>query len=356
MVDKFPLAAPHVRRWFEHSRYDDYWKSYGIKDKYDKIKAPAYFVTGWYDNLVHENLRNFKGFREQGGTPDVRSATKIMVSGQSAWLQRPAIRTPRPLVRALAAGRRQRHRPRAADQDLRDGRRRVARRIRVAARADPVYRFLLHSEGHANSSAGNGKLLTAKPAADSPPDRYTYDPEVPVVTLGGQISTNPEVGGSKDRRAAQTPPRRAGLHQRTAGARHRSDRSRRDAAVRRLDRRRHRLRGHAHRRLSRPQGDAHLRGYRRRHVSRIAGNPTPIEPGKIYEYTISLWETSNVFKAGHRIRLEVTSSNFPRYVRNQNTAAPLGTSAESTLPTQTIYHDAEHPSGLILPLIPAAVQ
>jgi len=82
-------------------------------------------------------------------------------------------------------------------------------------------------------------------------------------------------------------------------------------------------------------------------------NPTPIEPGRVYEYSISLWETSQVFAKGHRIRLEVSSSNFPRYARNQNTGLPLGTSAEIKTASQTIFHDAKHPSHLILPLIPA---
>ena len=81
-------------------------------------------------------------------------------------------------------------------------------------------------------------------------------------------------------------------------------------------------------------------------------NPTPVEPGKVYEYTISLWETSQVFKAGHRVALEVSSSNFPRYARNQNTGRPLGTSAEIQKATQTVSHDARHPSHLILPVIP----
>ena len=81
-------------------------------------------------------------------------------------------------------------------------------------------------------------------------------------------------------------------------------------------------------------------------------NPTPIEPGRIYRLTVSLWETSMVFKAGHRIRLEVASSNFPRYARNQNTGLALGTSAEVKQAEQTVYHDAERPSHLILPLIP----
>jgi putative CocE/NonD family hydrolase len=79
-------------------------------------------------------------------------------------------------------------------------------------------------------------------------------------------------------------------------------------------------------------------------------NPTPVKPGNIYRLTISLWETSMVFKTGHRIRLEISSSNFPRYARNQNTGLPLGTSPLVKKAHQTIYHDAVHPSQLILPV------
>ena len=61
-----------------------------------------------------------------------------------------------------------------------------------------------------------------------------------------------------------------------------------------------------------------------------------------------------VFKAGHRLRVDVSSSNFPRFARNQNTALPLGTSAEMRSANQTIYHDAQHPSHILLPVIPPA--
>ena len=78
----------------------------------------------------------------------------------------------------------------------------------------------------------------------------------------------------------------------------------------------------------------------------------PIEPGKIYEYSIDLWATSNLFKAGHRIRLYVSSSNFPRFDRNLNTGEPGGGSARMVKAQQRIYHDAQHPSALVLPVIP----
>ena len=81
-------------------------------------------------------------------------------------------------------------------------------------------------------------------------------------------------------------------------------------------------------------------------------NPTPIEPGTVYAYTIAVWETSNVFKTGHRVRLEVSSSNFPRHDRNLNTGHRPGMDAEMAIAHQTVYHDETRPSKMTLPVIP----
>jgi putative CocE/NonD family hydrolase len=75
-------------------------------------------------------------------------------------------------------------------------------------------------------------------------------------------------------------------------------------------------------------------------------------PGQVYEFKIDLWSTSNVFLKGHRIRLEVSSSNFPRFDRNLNTGKDASTSAEMVTATNTVLHDAAHPSALILPVVP----
>jgi uncharacterized protein len=77
-----------------------------------------------------------------------------------------------------------------------------------------------------------------------------------------------------------------------------------------------------------------------------------IEPGRAYEYTIDLVATANVFKAGHRIRLEVSSSNFPRFDRNPNTGRPFDADAELRPAMQTVLHDRAHPSHVVLPVVP----
>jgi putative CocE/NonD family hydrolase len=79
-----------------------------------------------------------------------------------------------------------------------------------------------------------------------------------------------------------------------------------------------------------------------------------LTPGEVYEVTLTFSETSNVFKAGHRIRLHITSSDFPRFDRNLNTVKPVGegTEADIRIAEQVIFHDKEHPSSLLLPVIP----
>jgi len=80
-------------------------------------------------------------------------------------------------------------------------------------------------------------------------------------------------------------------------------------------------------------------------------SPTLITSGQVYEYAIDLWATSHVFKAGHQLRLEVSSSNFPRYDRNPNTGHDFGVNAELCAARQTIFHDNRYPSYLTLPVI-----
>jgi putative CocE/NonD family hydrolase len=88
----------------------------------------------------------------------------------------------------------------------------------------------------------------------------------------------------------------------------------------------------------------------RHRCMRTGEPPTPIEPGRPYEYEIDLWSTCHVFKAGHRVRLQVTSSNFPRWDRNLNTGEPPATATRMQVARQTVFHDRDRPSRLVLPI------
>lgn len=79
--------------------------------------------------------------------------------------------------------------------------------------------------------------------------------------------------------------------------------------------------------------------------------PSPIVPGDIYTYTIDLWATSYTVPAGHKLRVEISSSNFPRFTRNLNNGETFGMSDKIEIANQTVYHDSGYPSRLILPVI-----
>jgi uncharacterized protein len=77
-----------------------------------------------------------------------------------------------------------------------------------------------------------------------------------------------------------------------------------------------------------------------------------MRPGEVSKVTIRLYPTSNVFKKGHRVRVDVSSSNFPRFDVNPNTGEPLGEHRRTQLATNSVYHSAERPSRIVLPVIP----
>jgi putative CocE/NonD family hydrolase len=80
--------------------------------------------------------------------------------------------------------------------------------------------------------------------------------------------------------------------------------------------------------------------------------PTPLTPGQVTKFTIDLWATSHVFLSGHRMRLEISSSNFPRFDRNLNTGEDQATGTRWQAARQTVFHDGRYPSHISLPVIP----
>jgi putative CocE/NonD family hydrolase len=213
--------------------------------------------------------------------------------------------------------------------------------------------YYLHSDGSANTMSGDGTLSESAPTGDEPVDTYTYDPDDPVWTLGGQImAIQMTLSGPRDRRPVErrqdvlvyttdplerdvevTGPISLVLHASTSARDT-------DFTGTLID---------VH-----PDGKAIsiCEGLLRTRYRDSIEEPTLINPGETYEFNVEIWETSNMFKAGHRIRLEVSSSNFPRFDRNPNTGNRPGMDAEIQVADQTIYHDAKRPSRLILPIIP----
>jgi putative CocE/NonD family hydrolase len=210
--------------------------------------------------------------------------------------------------------------------------------------------WYLHSGGGANTLSGDGALGTAAPG-DEKPDTFRYEPADPVPTTGGAnlllIPSGPfdqrKVEERRDilvytseplkERLEVTGPIRLKLFAATSAADT-------DFTAKLVD--------------VGPDGKAWnlADGIIRARWRESDTTPKPVEPGKVEEYLIDLWVTSNLFLEGHRIRLEVSSSNFPRFDRNPNTGKPFTVDGGFVVAEQTVHHSARHPSHLILPVVP----
>ena len=207
--------------------------------------------------------------------------------------------------------------------------------------------FFLHSDGSANSVAGDGALSTSKPDGERP-DQYDYDPADPVMSLmdiDAQAAARDQrpLDGRKDILVYQTPPLQQDIEVTGPVALKlwaASDAPDTDFSVKLID--------------THPDGLAVNLCYGILRASYRDGydSPSLIEPGTPYEYTIRLNPTGVLFRRGHRIRLDVASSDFPNFDRNHNTGADFWSDAELRVAHQTVFHDSERPSRLILPVIP----
>ena len=214
-------------------------------------------------------------------------------------------------------------------------------------------KYYLHSNGNAKSLRGDGSLSPQQPRSE-PADVYVSDPRNPVPTKGGGLCCWPAAvpGGAFDQRPVEeradvlvyttpvlehdvevTGPISVTLYAATSAVDT-------DFTAKLVD---------VH-----PDGyarnltDSIIRG----RVPRDAGKATLLTPGEVYEYTIDLWATSNVFKAGHRIRVEIASSNFPRFDRNPQTGEASGEASRLEPALQHVFHDETRASHVVLPVIP----
>ncbi|MBM3945050.1 MAG: CocE/NonD family hydrolase [SAR202 cluster bacterium] len=215
--------------------------------------------------------------------------------------------------------------------------------------------YYLHSKGKANTATGNG-VLSVEPPGSEPPDAYVYHPLDPVPTVGGGLCCDIAFmrWGAYDQRSVETradvlvystPPLQEDVEVTgpvVATLYASSSAPDTDFTAKLVDVEpsgyvRNLTDGIVRARYRRPKMPANL-----------------IEPGRIYEYTIDLWSTSNLFKKGHQIRVEVSSSNFPRFDRNANTGGVIGSEGtwEFKPAMQTIFHDADYPSHVKLYVVP----
>jgi putative CocE/NonD family hydrolase len=216
-------------------------------------------------------------------------------------------------------------------------------------------RYYLHSARGANSVVGDGRLSLERPRSERP-DRFQYDPANPVPTQGGRLCCGrtrpPYHPGPFDQRPNESRPdvlvystgplakdvEVTGFIIAEVWAATSAADTDFTAMLVDVD-----PSGYA-----RYLADGIVRARYRRSTERAE----PVTPGQVEKYTIELGATSNVFKAGHQLRLYVSSSNFPRFDRNLNTGEPIATATRMDRADQSVFHDAAHPSALVLPVVP----
>ncbi|MEM6335037.1 MAG: CocE/NonD family hydrolase [Bacteroidota bacterium] len=214
--------------------------------------------------------------------------------------------------------------------------------------------YYLDSDGNANSLYGDGRLTRDVPASDTPSDAFTYDPMNPVPSLGGNVCcTGGAVdGGAFDQRPVEarndvlvytTEPFMEGVE--VTGTIDitlfvSSDAKDTDFTVKLID---VYPDGRAFNLDETIQRARYREGYDR---------SVMMEDGEVYELTLSPLSTSNYFAPGHSIRIEVSSSNFPRFVRNLNTGGDNVTETEAVVARNQVHHSEAHPSRIVLPIMP----
>jgi len=357
--------APYFADWLKHPENDDYWKAWSVCGQPEKIQVPAFHIGGWYDVFDGETQRNYVLMKERGGNDSARRGQRMVVGpwrhgsysfkvGEvefGAHLQfeeRETMLRWYDFILKGAANGLEKEAPvkifvmgKNVWRDESDW---------PLARAHNT-RYYLHWGGKSNSLHGDGTLGTALSAAE-PSDQYVYDPADPVPTRGGGLCcsfANP--GGAFDQQKTEarddvlvysTPPFKddfevtgpASLELYASSSAVDTDFTAKLVDVW-------------------PNGVAQnlTDGIVRARYRNSTVNPEFLKPGEIYKITIDLRATSNVFLPGHRLRLEVSSSNFPRFNRNLNTGEDPARGTNLLKATNKIYHDRDHPSALILPLV-----
>ena len=360
--------APYFQDWLAHSEYDDYWRQWAIDADYSRINVPVFHVGGWYDIFLGGTLRNYLGIKAGGGNLFTRENQRLLIEvgghagagrkvgdvdfGPNAdwnetglmlrWYDfllkgsHNGVATEKP-VRVFTMGPNQ-------WRDFVDW---------PPPGAQPQ-RFFLHSTGKANSSAGDGALIQTLPAAESS-DHYVYDPANPVPTRGGPLCCNKDLlaTGPQDQTDIErrndiliytTEPLAEAMNATgpvSAELYVQSSAEDTDFTSKLVD--------------LWPNGFEQniTEGILRMRYRNSTVHAEKIQPGQTYKIRIDMWATSNVFAAGHCIRLEVSSSNFPRFDRNLNTGeTAIAHATRKVVATNTLLHDAAHPSALVLTVLP----
>jgi putative CocE/NonD family hydrolase len=349
--------APYFYEWLSHPDEDDYWRRVSIVANHDRVTVPAFNFGGWYDLFLAGPPRNFAGLQQHAATETARKSQRLLIG---PWTHNsPSIAQAGEMNFGWGATLSMDDlQLRWFDRWLRDIDNGIMDEppVRLFVMGDgwrderewPLARteftpFYLHSNGRATGLDGDGGISREAPAVE-PPDVFLYHPLNPVPTVGG--------GGVSDQRAVErrtdvlvyttapltqplevTGPVKLVLHASSSAPDT-------DFTAKLVD--------------VAPNGYARnlCEGILRARYRNSPSCAELMESGRPYELSVDMLATSNLFQVDHQLRLEISSSSFPRFDRNSNTGEPVATARSFEPALQTVYHDADHPTHLVLPVIP----
>jgi putative CocE/NonD family hydrolase len=371
-IGRLKETAPYFHEYFDQENDGPYWTPINLMRNAHKISLPMFHVSSWYDIFLEGALNGYQELRDRAATAEARRSQRLLIG---PWAHiRPYTAPTSGDTGDIDFGPEARielheHLLRWFDYWLKG--------IDNGIVDEPPLRLFImginewhdehewplartqwqkwyfHSNGKANSVLGDGELSTEAPAHE-PTDHFVYDPHYPVQTIGGNNCCSPHIvpWGPYDQRPAEmrgdvlcyttepmaedmevTGPIKVVLYAATDGLDT-------DWTAKLVD-------------VS-PTGYAMnlCDGIIRARYRESFTDPTLLEPNTVYEYEIDVAVTGNVFRKGHCVRVEISSSNFPRFDRNPNTGNTLGIDAEMRSAQQTIYHTSQYPSHILLPAIP----
>jgi hypothetical protein len=341
--------------FLSHPDDGPFWWRWNIAHQHPEIEIPIYHLGGWFDIFLNGTLKNFIGLRAKARTQETRNAQRLIIGPWVHGPQGPATSVHGEVDFGPEAIRNfnELRRP-WFDYWLKGTKNGVMDEppVKLFVMGENQWRtaedFPLPGTQYASwYLRAEGRLSPEKPTSAEPADSYVYDPVDPVPTLGGCTLGIPN--GAFDQRPIEgrclvytSEPLERDLTiigPVTGVLSAMSSAPDTDWVVRLTD---------VH-----PDGYSRLLcdGILRARYRDSRTSPTLLTPHQVYEFNVDLWATANTFKAGHHIRVAITSSSFPRFDRNLNTGGPFGGEARGQAAINTLFHDALRPSRIVLPVV-----
>ncbi|MER1956099.1 MAG: CocE/NonD family hydrolase [Solibacillus sp.] len=367
-LNRFPYLSdnPLFTSIFEHYIQDDYYDYYDIPANFSNINIPIYHLGGWYDTFLEGTMKNYLGLQQDGGDGAKGNQKLLMgpwthqdfgqhgIDGDSAFFEGDEIYLINEMERWFDYWLKDIDTGVMAEDPITyytiGANEWKTSNVWPIANVEEETWYFTNEKSNSATSINDERLSKQQPALQGE-NQYKYDPKNPIITIGGRNLFG-ELGlGPLDQRPAEehsltytseplTQPAEIGGTV-TATLYVSSDAVDTDFTMKLTD-------------VS-PDGTSHIlsEGALRMRFREGLDQEVFMEDGKVYEIEINLQDISHVFKEGHRIRVAVASSNFPRFDRNSNTGNPLGVDSEQdfVIAENTVHIGPDYPSHIKLPII-----